>query len=61
VERFRRTEADTWNYSVLKGLDGSVNLESVGCVLNLRDIYEDIDFDAAGGGGEEEVEDKAQG
>jgi Uma2 family endonuclease len=43
VEIFKR-QTNGWHFSEVRGLAGSVKLESVNCLLRLADIYEKISF-----------------
>jgi Uma2 family endonuclease len=43
VEMFKR-QTNGWHFSEVRGLAGSVKLESVNCLLRLADIYEKISF-----------------
>jgi Uma2 family endonuclease len=48
VERFTRDGADPtrWVFADASGPDGEVELPSIGCVLRLRDVYEDVEVPA---------------
>lgn len=46
VERFERTGDGRWAISYHDGMDGNVQISSVPCELALRDVYEDIVFEA---------------
>lgn len=42
VEVFSRYESDKWLYEAVKGLDASIDLPSLSCILGLADIYEQV-------------------
>lgn len=42
IELYRRGENDEWRFIEASGLDASITLESVGCVLPLSDVYERV-------------------
>jgi Uma2 family endonuclease len=44
---FRRRSEDEWLSITVKTLDGSIKLESAGCTLSLKDLYEGVEFAAA--------------
>jgi Uma2 family endonuclease len=44
VERFTRQPDGAWRMTVLKGLESVLELESIRCRLNLRDIYFKVAF-----------------
>jgi Uma2 family endonuclease len=44
VTHYTRLEADSWQRRDVNGLDASLGLESIGCALKLRDIYEGVTF-----------------
>jgi Uma2 family endonuclease len=44
VTRHRRLEGGDWEHRDVTDLDASVELESVGCALKLRDIYDGVTF-----------------
>jgi len=44
VERYVRQPNDSWNLTVYKGLEATLELPSVSCSLSLADIYEDVVF-----------------
>lgn len=44
VTRYTRLGADSWERRDVTDLDASVELESVGCALELRDIYDGVTF-----------------
>lgn len=46
VTLYTRLESGTWNRRDVNGLDASLELESIGCALGLRDIYDGVTFDA---------------
>jgi hypothetical protein len=52
VEHFRREPDGAWKMQESVGLDGSVTLSGVPCVLKLADVYDRITF-------EKEPEDEA--
>jgi Uma2 family endonuclease len=45
VERFVR-HGEFWHLAIVSGLDGSLELTSVGCTIPLREIYENVEFPA---------------
>ncbi|MCB9451764.1 MAG: Uma2 family endonuclease [Anaerolineaceae bacterium] len=45
VEIFTRHEADKWLYSIVKGLENSFELPSIGCKLELSRIYRKVQLD----------------
>ncbi|HVG43258.1 MAG TPA: Uma2 family endonuclease [Longimicrobium sp.] len=47
IEHFRR-EGDHWVFTEISDPDGELALPSLGCVLRLADIYQRVDFPAAG-------------
>lgn len=47
VERFERTTDGRWAISYHDGMDANVQISSVPCELALKDVYEDIAFEAA--------------
>jgi len=45
VERFTRDgESESWAQTAVDGLDRSIEVPSIGCVLWLRDVYERVDL-----------------
>lgn len=44
VERFARQDNGVWQLSEAHGLQASLSLTSIACVLRLAEIYEQIDF-----------------
>ncbi|MBV9927659.1 MAG: Uma2 family endonuclease [Acidobacteria bacterium] len=44
VVRHTRLESGAWMRSEVAGLDAAAELESVGCTLDLRDIYDGVTF-----------------
>ncbi len=46
VERYLRQPNDEWLLSIVQGVDGSLNLTSIGCTLALADVYDKVVFDA---------------
>jgi len=42
VEVFSRYEGETWLYTSVKGLDSSITLPSIDCILHLSDVYEQV-------------------
>jgi hypothetical protein len=44
VTRYTRLEGDAWERRDVTGLDASLEVESIGCALKLRDIYEGVTF-----------------
>lgn len=49
VERFFKHAENSWLYSVINGLDGSVVIQSIDCELTLDHIYRKVLFDDANG------------
>jgi Uma2 family endonuclease len=47
VEQYIRA-GDVWKYRPIEELDGSLTIETLGCTLPLADIYEGVEFPAAG-------------
>jgi Uma2 family endonuclease len=45
VEHWRKQPDASWLVREIAGLDGEVLLDSVGCRIGLRDIYDGIEFD----------------
>jgi len=41
IERYQR-QGDVWILSEAEGLDVSVSLESIGCILSLREVYDKV-------------------
>ena len=50
VELYRRQPDDTWILFNALGLDASVELTSIGCMLHLRELYENVVLDSAESG-----------
>lgn len=46
VTHYARRGGDTWERRDVTGPDASAELESLGCALNLRDVYEGLTFTA---------------
>ena len=44
VTRLRRLPDNDWISTVVTSLEGSIHLESIGCTLQLRDLYENVTF-----------------
>ena len=44
IERFVRQEDGTWNLTVIKGLDSSLELITIAANLPLAEVYEDVKF-----------------
>jgi Uma2 family endonuclease len=44
VERFIRQPDNSWNLTIFKGLEATLDLPSLGCSLPLAEIYEDVTF-----------------
>ena len=44
VTRYTRLEGGSWERRDVTDLDASLELESIGCALKLRDIYEGVSF-----------------
>ena len=45
IERYLR-QGDVWILSEAIGLEASLSLESIDCVLSLREVYDKVVFDA---------------
>src|SRR5687767_7323986 len=45
VERYLRQDAGDWLYTQVTGLDGVLDLPSIGCKLALVDVYSQVTFD----------------
>jgi Uma2 family endonuclease len=48
IERFRRSEGHDWLFSSVDGLEETAHLTAIGCDLALADVYERVQFPAAG-------------
>lgn len=46
VTRYTRLGGDSWERRDVTDLDASLELESIGCALKLRDLYDGVTFDA---------------
>ncbi len=46
IERFVRQADGMWQFSDVRGLEGSVTLASVGCQLALQAVYEQVTFES---------------
>jgi Uma2 family endonuclease len=46
VTHYTRLEGESWVKGEVTDLDASLELESIGCALRLRDIYDGVTFDA---------------
>jgi Uma2 family endonuclease len=46
IEIYRRQGSD-WIFSEMSGLDKVLRLESIGCTLNLSEVYEKVEFNRA--------------
>jgi Uma2 family endonuclease len=46
IERYLRRDDGVWEYSDASGLEASIHLPSIGCMLALADVYEQVTFDA---------------
>jgi Uma2 family endonuclease len=46
VEQFVRREDGKWTYTVVIGLESSLQLPSVECTLNLSAVYDKVEFDS---------------
>ena len=44
IEHFSRSENGGWNFVAARGLNGVLNLPSIGCTLRLADIYARVAF-----------------
>jgi Uma2 family endonuclease len=45
VEVFQRLEDPSWRLTAFEGLDATVDIPGINCILALRDIYNRIEFD----------------
>lgn len=45
LERYLRQDDINWLYTVLEGIDGKIELPSIGCVLQFSDIYRRVNFE----------------
>jgi Uma2 family endonuclease len=46
IEHFVRQDDGTWRFAAASGLEASIALPSVGCTLELADIYSLVEWDA---------------
>ncbi len=46
IERYLRQDDDTWLLSEATGLESRIELTSIGCVLALAEVYEQVTFEA---------------
>jgi hypothetical protein len=44
IDHFHRRAGGEWVYSLVNSLEDSLRLDSVGCVLQLTDVYDRIVF-----------------
>lgn len=44
IEHFQRQPGGQWLYSGVEGLDVSISLSSIACLLQLKEIYERVEF-----------------
>jgi Uma2 family endonuclease len=44
IERYLRLADGTWNLKEANGLEGSLELTSIGCTLQLAEVYEQVSF-----------------
>jgi Uma2 family endonuclease len=44
IEHYRRQSDGEWVLSTLDGLDAALKIESIGCSLQLRDVYDGVQF-----------------
>ena len=44
IEHFRRRGSAEWHYSRAHGIEGALSLDSIGCTLQLADVYDRIVF-----------------
>lgn len=44
VDHFHRLDADQWLLRTFPALDAEIALESIGCTLALRDLYDGVEF-----------------
>ena len=48
IEHFVRQANDLWLFSEIKGADAALHLSTLDCTIPLAEIYEEVDFTAAG-------------
>ena len=46
IERYRRQTGNAWEFMDASSLDAELELPSIGCVLALAEVYEQVDFSA---------------
>jgi Uma2 family endonuclease len=51
IEYYQRQDSNRWELSSVEGLDGSLELASIGCTLRLSEVYEGVIFPAEAPGG----------
>lgn len=44
ITHYSKTNDGRWSYEEINGLDGSIALVALGCELELREVYEDVEF-----------------
>jgi Uma2 family endonuclease len=44
IEHYVRQPNDSWTYTIYRGLDESLKIESIDCTLNLNTVYERMKF-----------------
>ncbi len=44
ITHYSKTDNGRWSYEEINGLDGSIALVALGCELELREVYEDVEF-----------------
>jgi Uma2 family endonuclease len=49
VTHYVKQDDSSWRYAEINGLDGSVDLPSLGITLKLSDIYQDVEFEDGSG------------
>lgn len=45
ITQYAKRDDGEWSYAEINALDGTIYLTSVGIVLKLSDVYQDVDFD----------------
>jgi Uma2 family endonuclease len=46
IEYFARTQDNLWKIDVINTVDGTIEIEAIGCTLTIADVYADVDFEA---------------
>ncbi len=44
ITHYSKNDDRRWDYEEINGLDGSIALVTLGCELELREVYEDVEF-----------------